>query len=345
MNKKRYESIDFLKVLLLACVTISTYTFIELTNSPVIPMLSFASGTFFLIYGYFVLRDDEEFSTRVKQSIRKAAIAFVICMVVYFALVCGSFMLTGDNLTVLFTKRSIFEFVVLNIWQPYLGGNIWIVQSVLYSLIIFYFLNKWKLLKYDTILMIVLFVITTLIGEACRLINFHVLGYYYISGNFFTRAMPYMLLGRIIYRLRTRGVFRKIKNWMWAVLFFVGVAMALIEFYGLMSMGKLAYVNHMLGYILMSISAFMFFLTIKRKFRFGKYYDAIGKAGYYIYSVVAQAIYLFLVFVFSDQFGALAPYLGLFTLIVTLILGTIYARIKNREIITPEGEDEDEAPV
>ena len=345
MNKKRYESVDFFKILLLACVTISTYTMSGLSSTPVLPILSFASGAFFLIYGYFVLRDDEDFSTRVKQSIRNAAIAFAICMVVYFALVCGSFLLTGDNLSALFRKRSIFEFIVLNIWQPYLGGNIWIVQSVLYSLIIFYILNKWKLLKYDMILMIVLFVIAILIGEAARLVNFHLLGYYYISGNFFTRAMPYMLLGRILYRARMHRTFRRIKSWMWAALFFVGIAMALIEIFSLMSAGKLAYVNHMIGFILMSISSFMFFLTTKHKFRFGKYYDAIGKAGFYIYSVIAQVLYLILVFVFPDHAGSLAAYLGVFTLIVTLLLSVIYARMKVRGNTTPKGEDADEAAV
>ena len=348
MNKKHYESIDFLRVLLLACVIISTYTLVSLTGTPVLPMLSFATCTFFLSYGYFVLRDDEEFETRVKRSIRRAAIAFVICMVVYFALVCGSFMLSEENVTVLFTKRYIFEFVVMNIWQPYLGGNIWIIQALLYSLIIFYFLNKWKLLKYDVLIMVVLFVIAILLGEAARLINFHFLGYYYISGNFFTRAMPYMLLGRILYRLRSRRVFRKVKRWMWAALFVVGVALAFIEIYGLMSAGYLIYLNHMIGFIPMSIGAFMFFLTLKRKFRFGKYYDAIGRAGFYLYSVVAQAIYLLLLYLFPNQIAGVAPYLGILTLVVTMLLSVLYARMKVRSKpaeTAEKGESEDEASV
>jgi hypothetical protein len=121
--------------------------------------------------------------------------------------------------------------------------------------------------------------------------------------------------------------------------------MSLIEIYALMSAAKLAYVNHMIGFIVMSVSSFMFFLTLKRKFRFGKYYDAIGKAGFYLYSVVAQVIYLFLVFLFPMQSAGLLPYLGLFTLIVTLLLSTIYARMKTRNTATPKGEDADEAPV
>ena len=345
MNKRHYESIDFLKLLLLACVIINTFTLVTVTGMPILPMLSFASSTFFLIYGYFVLRDDEELTARLKRSIRHAAIVFVVCMVVYFALVCTAYLIVGDNISELFTRRYIFEFFVLNIWWPYLGGNIWFVQAILYALIIFYFLNKWKLLKYDLYIMIGLFLIAVLVGEGAGLIGFRVRGYSYISGNFLTRTMPYMLLGRILYKARFRRDFGKIKNWMWLVIFFVGAALYLIEFYGLLSSGKLVYVNHMIGFIPMSVAATMFFLNLKSSFRYGKYYDAMGKAGFYIYSVVAQIIYLILLYAFPDNLNSLSAYLGLFTLIVTLVLSALFARMKNRKEITPKGGNTDEAAV
>lgn len=346
MNKRHYESIDFLKLLLLACVIINTFTLVSVSGMPILPMLSFASSTFFLIYGYFVLRDDEELPARLKRSIRHAAIVFVVCMVVYFALVCLSYLIVGNNISELFTRKYFFDFFVMNIWWPYLGGNIWFVQAILYALIIFYFLNKWKLLKYDLYIMIGLFVFAILVGEGAGLIRFQVLGYSYISGNFLTRTMPYMLLGRILYKARFRRDFGKIKNWMWAVIFFVGAALYLIEFYGLLSIGKLIYINHMIGFIPMAVAAAMFFLNMKYKFRFGKYYDDMGKAGFYIYSVVAQFIYLFLIYMFPETVSSLAAYLGLFTLIVTLLLSVLYARLKNRGKTTPEeGGTADEAAV
>ena len=156
MNRKYYESIDFLKVLLLVLIIISSYTLVNTTGLPVLSILNFCVGTFYLLYGYFVLRDGEDINERLKQAIRNTAIAFVIAAVVYFALVCLLMLINGGSIAQLFTKQTIFEFFVLNGWAPTLGGNIWIVHAALYALIIFYFMNKWKLLRYDMIIMIVL---------------------------------------------------------------------------------------------------------------------------------------------------------------------------------------------
>lgn len=342
MNRKYYESIDFLKVLLLVLIIISSYTLVNTTGLPVLSILNFCVGTFYLLYGYFVLRDGEDINERLKQAIRNTAIAFVIAAVVYFAFVCLLMLINGGSIAQLFTKQTIFEFFVLNGWAPTLGGNIWIVHAALYALIIFYFMNKWKLLRYDMIIMIVLFIISILFGEGAGLIGFHVRGYNYIPGCFLTRAMPYMLLGRIIYKARFKRDFRKIKNWMWAIIFVVGLALTIIEIYLLMSAGRLIYLNHMIGFIPMSIAAVVFFLNLKHKFVFGKYYADIGYAGFYLYSVVAQIIYLVLVNSFEVVPTTLYALLGVFTLVVTLALGIVYARIKNGKAQKTENTENEE---
>lgn len=342
MNRKYYESVDFLKVLLLVLIIISSYTLVNTTGIPVLSILNFCVGTFYLLYGYFVLRDGEDLSERLKRAIRNTAIAFVIAAVVYFALVCLLMLLTGGNVAELFTKKTIFEFFVLNAWAPTLGGNIWIIHAALYALIIFYFMNKWKLLRYDMIIMIVLFIITILFGEGAGLIGFQVRGYNYIPGCFLTRAMPYMLLGRIIYKARFKREFRKIKNWMWAVIFFVGLALTIIEIYALMSAGRLIYLNHMIGFIPMAIAAVMFFLNLKRKFIFGKYYADIGYAGFYLYSVVAQIIYLVIVRAIDNVPTIVYALLGVFTLVITLALGILYARIRNGKAEKAENTESEE---
>ena len=332
MNKKYYESIDFLKVLLLALIIISSYTLVNSTGVPILAILNFCVGAFYLIYGYFVLRDGEDLPQRLKRAIRNTAIAFVIAAVVYFALVCLISLLNNGNIAALFNKKAIFEFFVLNGWEPTIGGNIWIISALLYALIIFYFMNKWKLLRFDIPIMIVLFLIAIVFGEGAGLIGFNVRGYSYIPGCFLTRAMPYMLLGRIIYKARFKRDFRKIKNWMWAAIFFVGVALTVIETNALTSADKLVYINHLIGFIPMSVAAVMFFLNLKRKFVFGKYYADIGYAGFYLYSVVAQVLYLVIVNNFEEVPTWVYSLLGLFTLVITLILAILYARIKNGKL-------------
>ena len=340
MNRKYYESIDLLKLLLLALIILSSYTLVNTSGVPVISMLSFCVGTFYLILGYFVLRDGEGISERIKRSIRHAAIAFAIAAVVYFALNCLVMLITGGSIAGLFGKRAILEFVFLNAWGPNLGGNIWIVHAALYALIIFYFLNKWGLLRYDMHIMIALILFAIVFGEGAGLIGFRFHGYTYIPGCFLTRAMPYMLLGRLIYKARFNRDFGKIKTWMWVIIFFVGAALTFIEMIGLINAGKLAYLNHMIGFIPMSVAIFMVFLNMKRKFRFGRYFADIGNAGFYIYSVIAQVLYL----IFSQCFTYVSPVvyglLGVFTLIITLGLGILYARWKNRGNQKTESEEQ-----
>ncbi len=154
--------------------------------------------------------------------------------------------------------------------------------------------------------------------------------------------MPYMLLGRIIYKARFKRDFQKIRNWMWAVIFLVGVALTIIEINGLVNAGRLVYINHMIGFIPMSIALVMIFLNMKRKFRFGKYYADIGYAGYYLYSVVAQVIYLVLVRSFAEVPTILYALLGVFTLVITLALGILYARIRSRRTQNAENTENEE---
>ena len=344
MNRKYYESIDLLKVLLLVLIIISSYTLINTTGIPFLSMLNFCVGAFYVQFGYFVLREGDDLNERLKKSIQHTAIAFVVAAVVYFALVCAIELFAGGRIADLFTKRSIFEFVVLNGWEPSVGGNIWIISSALYALIIFYFFNKLNLLRYDKYIMIALFVITVLVGEFAGLYGFRVLGYTYIPGCFLARAMPYMLLGRILYKARSRKYFRKIKNWMWAVLFFVGLALTFIEMIGLVNSHRLVYLNHMIGFIPMSVAAVMFFLNLKSKLKYGKYYRDIGYAGFYLYSVVARFIYMAIASRFGSTNGILYALLGVFTLVVTLILGIIYARIRNGKLPKPEEKPAEDQP-
>ena len=338
MNRKYYESIDLLKILLLVLIILSSYTLVNTTGVPVLAMLNFSVGTFYLIFGYFVLRDGEDIAERIKRALIHTAIAFAIAAVVYFALVCLIELIVGGRVSELFNKRTIFDFVVMNGWQPSIGGNIWIIHAALYALIIFYFLEKWNLLRYDMAIMIGLFVFTVVFGEGAGLIGFNVLGYSYIPGNFLTRAMPYMLLGRIIYRARFRKDFGRIKNWMWAIIFFVGLALTFIEMIGLVNSGRLVYLNHMIGFIPMAIAATMFFLNMKHKFRFGKYFADIGYAGFYVYSVVAQAIYLLMALVFKTSSTVMYALLGVFTLVVTLVIGILYAWLRDRRNQKNESE-------
>ena len=147
----------------------------------------------------------------------------------------------------------------------------------------------------------------------------------------FFRGYDNRILFFFIYLRHFRNCYTP-RNFLVFVLFFVGLALTFIEMIGLVNSRRLVYLNHMIGFIPMSVAAVMFFLNLKRKFVFGKYYADIGYAGFYLYSVVAQVLYLVIVNNFEEVPTWVYSLLGLFTLVITLILAILYARIKNGKL-------------
>ncbi len=354
MNKKYYASIDVLRVLLMVFMIIGSYPLPGLTGSYIVPLCSFAAGTFFTLYGYFVLHEVEDISARIKRSIKRVFIAFAIAAVVYFALILVEQLLFGGFESIsaffasYFTPRIIFNFVVLNYWTPNIGCNIWFLQAALYALIIFYFLDKWKLLKYDLQIMIILFLIAIIFGEGAHLIHFNILDYQYIPGNFLTRAMPYMLLGRILHGYRRNRTFNSLRTWIWGVIFALGLMLAFIEMVALDTTYNLIYPNHMVGFILMAAAATMISLRITRTIPGEAYARDIYHVMFFVFTPIGEIITVLINFCANTERCTLENAVrmlllsGIFTLVISLIISVFFVFVKSRYTITKELMSDDE---
>ena len=211
----------------------------------------FAIPTFFVLSGYYVL--DNKRDVRMEKTIRKIkrmALCFAAVFLFYVAINVVLVVLHFMNFA--FSKRMLFEFIVMNLWPFEVGNSIWFIQAMLYAYIIIFIADKLKLMKYYKIFMIVLFVIMLLTGEFAGTLRFNIFGYPYVPGNWLTRALPYILLGRLL-REKKRSLM-KVQFWKYLIAFVMGGVLVIAELLILAWTGCLRYEGHMIGYGIMAVA-------------------------------------------------------------------------------------------
>ena len=211
----------------------------------------FAIPAFFVLSGYYVLDNKREIRMeKTLRKIKRSALCFVIVFLFYAAI--NTVLIILKYVTFTFSKRALFEFLVLNVWPFQIGSNIWFIQAMLYAYIIIFIADKLKLMKYYKIFMIVLFVIMILTGELAGTLRFNILGYPYIPGNWLTRALPYILLGKLL-REKKRSIM-KVQFWKYLIAFVMGGVLVIAELLILAWTGCLRYEGHMIGYGIMAVA-------------------------------------------------------------------------------------------
>ena len=211
----------------------------------------FAVPAFFILSGYYVLENKRE--VRIEKTLRKikrTALCFVIVFLFYVAI--NVFVIFRYHLTLVISKRIIFEFLVMNIWPLPIGDSIWFIQSMLYAYIIIFIADKLKLMRYYKIFLVILFIIMLLTGELSGAIRFNIFGYPYIPGNWLTRALPYILIGRLL-REKKKSVM-KVQFWKYLIAFVIGGVLVIAEIFGLAWFEFLRYDGHMFGYGIMAVA-------------------------------------------------------------------------------------------
>jgi len=288
----------------------------------------FAIPAFFILSGYYVL--DNKRTVRLEKTLRKikrTALCFAIVFLFYLA-INVSFMLLF-HMTIEITKRKVFEFVVLNLWPLLVGDNIWFIQAMLYAYIVIFVLDKLKLLRFYKIFLVVLILIMLLTGELAGAMRFNIFGYHYISGNWLTRALPYILIGRLL-REKKKSLM-KTQFWKYLIAFFVGGGLVFLEIMVLGMIGVLNYKGHLIGFGVMAVAVCGLAISIP-----------IGKGNRVIHfdSAISGIVYVFmnpvyclLVFFLGNQYldflrmmGGLSAFLISF-LFALILCGTPLARL------------------
>ena len=258
----------------------------------------FAIPAFFVLSGFYVLDTNREVRMeKVLRKIKRSALCFAFVFLFYVALNVPIMLLFHETLT--FSKRMIFNFVVMNLWPLRIGDNIWFIQAMLYAYIVIFILDKLKLLKFYRILLVILFVFMLLTGEFSGVIHFNILGYPYIPGNWLTRALPYILLGKLLRDIKEKLM--EIKFWKYLIAFFVGGVLVILESCILVWTGTLRSEAHMIGYTIMAVAVCGLAISIP---------IGVGNRVVHFDSAISGFIYVFMNPVYYALiffFGAMSP--------------------------------------
>lgn len=287
----------------------------------------FAIPAFFVLSGYYVLDNKREIRMeKTLRKIKRSALCFVIVFLFYAAI--NTVLIILKFMTFTFSKRALFEFLVLNVWPFQIGTNIWFIQAMLYAYFIIFIADKLKLMKYYKIFLIVLFVIMLLTGELAGTLRFNILGYPFIPGNWLTRALPYILLGRLL-REKKRSLM-KVQFWKYLIAFVIGGCLVLAELMILTWTGCLRYEGHMIGYGIMAVAVcgLAISIPIYTPNRIIHFDSAISGLIYVLMNPVYYAIVFFLAASYTDfvvLLGGLTAFLISFGLAM-ILCGTLPGR-------------------
>lgn len=252
----RCRGAGYLRFVMLAFMCIWNYGFPEPTGF-LSAVSGFAAPAYFILSGYFVLIDDKELRLKkTERKMKRSIMCFGAMFVLY--LIVNVIVCLISHISVTISRRTIFNFVVLNLWPLPIGSSIWFIQALVYAYIIIYIADWLDLMKYYKVVMILCFIFMLLTGEFAGIIHFNIIGYRYIPGNWLTRALPYLLLGKFM-REKSEWLFNisksKRKKWVYIVLIIIGALLSIGEIVLLARKGCLVYQGHMIGYGIMAAAA------------------------------------------------------------------------------------------
>ena len=322
-----------LRLVLMCLLCVQLFGLPTALGSFVQQVLGFVPLAFYLISGYLVLRDDKDRPARIRRTIKRTAIAFGSMTVVFFLLNLLYYRFLGGNILPSLGKFSTwFNFLILNVWQYDIGSSIWFIQGLLYAYLIILLLDKWKLLKYDWIIALILLIPTLLTGELCGLIGFNIAGYSYIPGNFLTRALPYLLFGSFLHRkLR---FFSYVKTIYWFVGILTGIVLIFAEMLLLSRIGAPGYYGHLIGMAIIALSLCIP-VFLKRPKEGDEQPRGMSRQDinliYYICEPVYFAISMLLILnLNTEDFLYLFQWIGPITFLVCLTIAWLFSLIRRR---------------
>ena len=256
---------NMLKFLLMPFVFFAILGFPTRYGGYVSTLSNFAAPSFFILCGFFNLPPQSDFRLyKIKKAVKRSGVFFAIMLLSYITInilylaFCNS--LYSGLFAEFFNKRVLFNFLVLNIWVPFpMGSAIWFIQSLFYAYVFFLLAEKLKLAKLYTPILIILLIFMLATGEFAAFLKFPHFGYNYIPAGALTRAIPYMIIGMIIRKHIDK--ISSVKRFLYAILFFVGLIMAVAEFQILHYFGKLVYQGHAIGFGVMAFSVCCFALV------------------------------------------------------------------------------------
>ncbi len=329
LQKSRYyvPKIKKMRFFLMIFAILYTYGLHSRLQDFNVLIFGFAFPALYVISGYVVLWESEDIEKRILRTIGRTAICFAVMFVSYFAL-----SLLADKsgtLALLASKSFWFDFLALNICALPIGSTIWFVQGLLYAYIIIYFIYKLKLLKLDIYIAVLCLAVTLFTGELSSFVGFRLFWHTYISGNFLTRALPYILIGCFIHRKEEilSNIFDSLKI---VTVIGVGGMLTILEYLALSLSNNKVYVSHLLGMGIMAVGISFFCFFGDKKEKQLELLNNISRHEMMIPFFVCSPIYYLTVKLLKldkEVFERLNSFAGIITLILSIAVLYLYHHI------------------
>ena len=327
----RHKGFDAMKFWLMPFVCFASFGFYVPFGDLFARLSLFAPIAFYIICGYTAAMNEQKTDYQ-KRTVKRTAIRFLVLIGVFLILNAALYASQGLLQPVIgatLRKRTLFNFAVMCSWPFPIGETIWFLQSLLYARIILWLMEKCKLMRYYKAVMVLTVLGMILFGELAGVIGFSFHGYTYIPGNGLTRALPYMLIGRLLYEKREK--LAKVPAWVWIIVFLLGIGAATGEWVLLARAGYLVYTRHFIGLGIMAISACG--LAIKKEDR--KTNFAVTHGPHYAWRIYYLSqpmghVLLFVTFYWLPWFyGVTRALAGLFVYVFCLLIAFIVGKIKS----------------
>lgn len=237
-----HKSFDIFRLIILLCAICFHYSLrisLEVTRYA----FGFAVPAVFLVSGYLVSGRTEAFHGRIKRTLLRSGLAFVLLTVAY--LIFSYIFSPESTLAEIQSKDFWVNFLVMGQWRLPPSVMLWYVQALFYSYFVLFILDKLNLLKFDLIIAGILLVFSAFTGEFAGLINFNILGYKYISSNFITIGLPFILIGG--YLRRNKKFLFGIRRYVFDIVALFGLLLTYVEYFVLSSANLLVYKNRYIG--------------------------------------------------------------------------------------------------
>ena len=223
----------------------------------VVALSNFTGLAFFLFCGFFTLTPDPaKCLWKLTRAVKRTGLLLLILFVSYILLNLAYLAYIGALKSLLSPEllrwRTLFNFLVLNLWPLPMGSAFWFVQSLFYAYVFFFLVEKLKLSKLYLPILVVAIVFMLLSGEFAKIVHFSILGYRYIPGGFLTKALPFMLIGMLIRKYIDK--LSRVPQFVFLITFAVGILFAVGELFLLDRFGLLATTGNTIGYAIMAIS-------------------------------------------------------------------------------------------
>ena len=332
--------VDAVRVLLMAAVVLSVYRVPVRFSRYFALLCEFAPCALFALYGYFALRFRSPGSTKsaLKRSLSSTVRVFLQLLLAYVVLGCFYQWLNTSNPFLWLNIPNLLTWLIFCKWPINLGDSIWMLQCVLYALVVFTLTHRFSRKKVvDYVAFGVLMAAGIVFGEMAGVLKMP----FYLERNFLTTTIPYMLLGKLL-----RYAPDKLKNAGAKViipLFLGGVALCAAEALFLRDKGMIDTCQHLIGFIPMTAATVLFAVRGPKSEKISASdvrLQTTYRFMYFLFNPVAEFYFLLtlLLLGFPKLFNVAAGATAIVALILTFLLARVIGRLRSRRFYVPNDE-------